>query len=68
MGGLAPLGYDIRDSRLIIDETEAKPVRQVFRRYASLRSVRAFKKELDEAGIVSKLRLDRFGRQTGGRP
>ena len=68
LGGLPPLGYDVRDRRLVINEPEADTVRHIFRRYGALRSVHALKEELDEVGIVSKLRLDRFGRQTGGKP
>jgi DNA invertase Pin-like site-specific DNA recombinase len=34
MGGWAPLGYDIRDRKLIINETEAELVRSMFKRFA----------------------------------
>ena len=46
MGGLPPLGYDARDRKLIVNETEADTVRQIFRRYAQLRSVRELQLEL----------------------
>ena len=68
MGGLPPLGYDIDDRKLVINMTEAETVRHVFRRYAALKSVRALKDDLDHDGIVSKVRVDRYGRQTGGKP
>jgi len=76
MGGLPPLGYDVpagiagekSDRKLKFNSTEAKTVRHIFRRYAILKSVRALKEELDRDGIQSKLRVDRFGRQTGGKP
>jgi len=42
-------------------------VRDIYRRYAILKSVRALKEELDFEGVVSKARLDRFGRQSGGK-
>ena len=41
MGGLPPLGYDVVDRKLVINQTEAETVRHVFRRYAELGSVRA---------------------------
>jgi len=39
MGGWAPLGYDIRDRKLIINAAEAANVRFIFERFARLRSV-----------------------------
>lgn len=68
MGGLPPLGYDVEDRKLVVNEAEAATVRDIFHRYAAIKSVRALKEDLDDAGIVSKARLDRFARQTGGKP
>jgi DNA invertase Pin-like site-specific DNA recombinase len=68
MGGLPPLGYDVKDRKLVVNEAEAETVRHIYRRYAALGSVRLLKDELEHAGIVSKRRVDRFGRATGGRP
>jgi DNA invertase Pin-like site-specific DNA recombinase len=67
MGGLPPLGYDVRDRKLLVNEPEAKTVQHIFRRYAELGSVLVLKTALDQEGILSKLRLDRFGRKTGGK-
>jgi site-specific DNA recombinase len=39
MGGWAPLGYDVRDRKLIINAREAAHVRFIFERFARLRSV-----------------------------
>jgi len=68
MGGLPPLGYDVDDRKLVVNEAEAATVRDIFHRYAAIKSVRALKEDLDDAGIVSKVRSDRFARQTGGKP
>ena len=38
MGGWAPLGYDVKDRKLIINETEAKLVRSIFKRFAEFKS------------------------------
>ena len=65
MGGLPPLGYDVKDRKLVVNEREAETVRHIFRRYAALGSVRALKEELDRDGIVSKARVDRYGRSIG---
>ena len=68
MGGLPPLGYDVKDKKLMVNHREAETVRHIYRRYAELGSVRVLKEELDCDGIVSKLRVDRYGRATGGKP
>jgi site-specific DNA recombinase len=68
MGGLPPLGYAVADRKLVIREDEAETVRHIYRRYADFGSVRALKQELDAAGILSKRRVDRLGRETGGGP
>jgi site-specific DNA recombinase len=56
MGGVTPLGYDVKDRKLVINEREADTVRHIYRRYVALKSVRALKEELDAASIVSKAR------------
>jgi hypothetical protein len=68
MGGCPPLGYDSEDRKLVVNEAEAETVRHIYWRYAEFRSIRALKDELDRDGFVSKLRVDRHGRQTGGKP
>jgi len=68
MGGLPSLGYDVSDRKLVVNEVEAETVRHIYRRYAALGSVWALKDELDRDGIVSKVRIDKYGRRSGGRP
>lgn len=68
MGGNLPLGYDVADRKLVVNAVEAGTVRQIFRRYATLKSVLALKEELDAAGVVSKARLNRFGHASGNLP
>src|SRR5713226_7950982 len=53
-GGVVPLGYDLRERRLVINPAEAEVVRQIFRRYLELGYVRLLKDELDRRGMVSK--------------
>jgi site-specific DNA recombinase len=66
MGGLPPLGYDVEDRKLVVNEEEARTVFHIFRRYVHLRSVRALKTELEEAGIRSKQRVLADGTRYGG--
>src|SRR6202030_2456038 len=66
MGGNVPLGYDVKDRKLIVNEPEASTVRVIFRRYAELGSVALLKAELNRLGIVSKRREGAGGRLAGG--
>ncbi|MDQ6869988.1 MAG: recombinase family protein [Pseudomonadota bacterium] len=61
-----PLGYDVKDRKLIVNETEASTVRSIFRRYAELGSVALLRGELDRQDIVSKRREGAGGRLAGG--
>src|ERR1700716_3182316 len=66
MGGFVPLGYDVCDRRIVIDEREAETVRYIFRRYQELGCVRLLKEDLDRRGIVSKRRTSKTGIASGG--
>jgi DNA invertase Pin-like site-specific DNA recombinase len=68
MGGLPALGYDVKDRRLVINESEAKTVRHIFQRYTELKSVRLLKAELDARGTVSKSRHASDGTRYGEKP
>jgi len=43
MGGIAPLGYEVRERKLVVNEPEAQRVRCIYRRYLELESVRLLK-------------------------
>ncbi len=66
MGGNVPLGYDVKDRKLIVNETEAPTVRMIFGRYAELGSVRLLGHDLDHRGVVSKRRAGAGGVLAGG--
>src|SRR5713226_3145438 len=66
MGGLVPLGYEVRDRQLMINPSGAETVRHIFQRYCQLRSVRVLREELDRDGIRSKLRVAKNGIKSGG--
>jgi len=68
MGGPPPLGYDVCDKKLVVNETEAETVRQLFRLYLETRSVRRLKERADKLGITTKHRRLRDGRIQGGKP
>ena len=64
MGGNPPLGYDVQDRQLVINEADAATVRIAFQRYLILKSVADLKTDLDARGIVSK----RYPNGRGGTP
>jgi len=68
MGGLVPLGYDLKDRNLLINPAEAETVRTLFRRYRELGTVRRLKEAADRAGLVTRRRQLSSGRVIGGGP
>ena len=64
MGGVPPLGYDVVEKKLIINQQEAETVRHIFDRYLALQCVRRLKGELDDQGFASKVRAN----GSGGKP
>ena len=105
MGGLVPLGYEVHERRLIVNQSEAsmgsitsreltqslviasrrnetvdlpaisayrfepgrpEAVREIFRRYLALGSVRQLMEELNGRGIRSKVRVAKNGKTSGG--
>jgi hypothetical protein len=65
MGGMPPLGYDVKDRKLVVNDHEARTVVDIYRRYLALNSVRALKDQLVAAGIRSKRRVRSDGTQYG---
>jgi|TARA_R100000501_G_scaffold4652_1_gene9913 DNA invertase Pin-like site-specific DNA recombinase len=68
MGGPVPLGYTLREGKLLIDEDEAATVRHIFTRYTELQSLPALVDDLHANGILTRVRHYRNGRVTGGIP
>lgn len=66
MGGTIPLGYDVKDRKLIANEGEAATVRLIFERYLALGCVSRLKIDLDQQEIRSKQRILISGRVLGG--
>ncbi len=66
MGGCPPIGYDVCDRRLVINQDDAATVRQIYQRYLKTGSVPKLKKALDRDGVVSKIRVSRKGNRAGG--
>ncbi len=54
MGGKVPLGYDVRDRKLVVNTREAAVVRRVFEGFVELESGTALARVLQEEGVCSK--------------
>ena len=54
MGGKVPLGYDVRERKLVINATEAATVRRVFEGFAELGSGTALTRVLRQEGVTTK--------------
>ena len=66
MGGTPPLGYDLRDRRLVVNKAEAETVRLIFMLYLELNTLRRVREELDRRSIVSKQWVSRQNVRHGG--
>ena len=54
MGGKVPLGYDVCDRKLVVNDTEAAVVRRVFEGFADLQSGTELAKVLQRENLTSK--------------
>jgi site-specific DNA recombinase len=54
MGGWAPLGYDVKNRKLVVNEAEAQLVRSIFSRFAKGRSGTTLVQQLAEEGLRNK--------------
>ena len=67
MGGVAPLGYDVKGRQLIVNSQEAKLVREIFTQYLHLGSVAKLKQYLDQKKLRTKVRTSASGHVFGGK-
>jgi len=54
MGGWAPLGYDIKDRKLVVNKAEAKLIRSIFERFVKLESATTLAHQLLQEGVLGK--------------
>src|SRR5256885_2678342 len=54
MGGWAPLGYDVRDRKLVVNEAEAATVRRIFQQFTRVGSATTLVRSLRLEGITGK--------------
>jgi DNA invertase Pin-like site-specific DNA recombinase len=68
MGGTPPLGYDVRDRKLVVNETEAELVRLIFRRFPRVGSATRLAQALRRAGHRTKSWTTQDGNHRPGKP
>jgi len=66
MGGPVPLGYEVKDRKLVVKVKEAEQVRHIMRRYLALGSVPALVEELEREGYRTKVQRRTSGPHKGG--
>src|SRR5436190_23552752 len=54
MGGTVPLGYDVKDRKLIVNKAEARKVRMIFQRFAKMGSATTLARSLREERVTNK--------------
>jgi site-specific DNA recombinase len=67
-GGLPPLGYDVVDTKLVLNQTEAEQVRAIFELYVQHEGLIGVVQELDARGWRTKKWTTKKGTTKGGRP
>lgn len=67
MGGVPPLGYDVQDRKLVINEPEAMLVRDIFTRFSEHGSAAQLVRELQIEGHTTKAWVTQGGRHREGR-
>jgi len=68
MGGIPPLGYDVKDRKLIINPKEAELVRHIFKRFSEIGSTTQLYHELKRDGATTKSWTTQDGRFREGKP
>ncbi|MCA3559892.1 MAG: recombinase family protein [Aestuariivirga sp.] len=54
MGGFVPMGYDVKDRKLVVNEAEAVTVRMIFERFAALGSASTLARALQAEDVRNK--------------
>ena len=54
MGGFVPLGYDVKDRKLVVNEAEAETVRRIFEKFTKTGSVTKLVRALRDEGVRGK--------------
>jgi DNA invertase Pin-like site-specific DNA recombinase len=67
-GGTVPLGYELKDRKLVINKGEVQTVRTIFKLYLQAGSLNKLIPELDKRKVVTKRRKTAVKKYQGGIP
>lgn len=68
MGGPVPLGYEVQERKLVVNEAEAETVRRIMQRYLEVGSVRELIAVLAREGMRTKIQVRASTGHRGGIP
>jgi site-specific DNA recombinase len=68
VGGIVPLGYQVKNRKVVVIKSEADIVRAIFKRYLELGSLNLLMQDLRQRKILTKVRRLSSGRAVGGNP
>ena len=67
MGGSIPIGYNLKDRRLIINDSEAKTIKTLFETFIETKSVTDTFRSLNQLGFKTKTWTSRSGKLHTGK-
>ncbi len=68
VGGMVPMGYEVKNRKVLVIEEEAGRVRTIYQRYLELGSLNLLMADLNQRRILTKVRHLSSGRTVGGIP
>lgn len=68
VGGMVPLGYQVKNRKVVVIKNEAERVRAIFQRYLELGSLNRLLEDLRERKFLTRMRTLSTGRAVGGIP
>lgn len=66
MGGSVPVGYDVKDRKLVPNPEEVAQVQHIFKRYTQIKSINELRLELKREGVKSVVKSSVNGTKRGG--
>jgi len=66
VGGMVPLGYKVKNRKVVTIKSEAEIVRVIFKRYLELGSLNLLMQDLRQRKVLTKVRRLSSGRAVGG--
>lgn len=66
MGGVPPIGYEVKDRRLVPNEDHTAFIHMIYERYLELESIGHLAEDLRRRQIKTPVRLTQHGNKTGG--